>query len=235
MARRRECRARTNSHRLEMAMIDPITLERRVVASTDDAEERVSGKMDLTSTDLDLADDLAGSGAVGQTIGIRFIGIDIPHGAIITNAYLQFQTDEASTGASSLLIRGEDADDAATFSTVVGNISTRPSTDASVSWAPADWTTVGQADLSQRTPDLSAIVQEIVSRSGWRAGTNMALVVTGSGTRTAEAFESGGATAPLLHIEYVLPENKGAPAIITLLTGEAVRGDVGGGIVRDLS
>src|SRR5919109_4854889 len=186
MARRRECRARTNSHRLEMAMIDPITLERRVVASTDDAEERVSGKMDLTSTDLDLADDLAGSGAIGQTVGIRFTGIDIPHGAIITKAYLQFETDEASTGASSLLIRGEDADDVATFSTVPGNISTRATTDASVSWAPADWTTVGEAELGQRTPDLSAIVQEIVSRSGWQAGADVAFIITGSGTRTAE-------------------------------------------------
>jgi Ca2+-binding RTX toxin-like protein len=216
-------------------MIDPITLERRVLAGTDDAEERASGKMDLASTDLDLTDDLAGGGAVGQTIGIRFAGIDIPHGAIITNAYLQFQTDEVSSGASSLLIRGEDADDAAPFSTVTGNISTRPTTDASVSWAPAEWTTVGQASLSQRTPDLSAIVQEIVSRSGWRAGTDMAFIVAGSGTRTAEAFESGAATAPLLHIEYLLPGDNGAPTEITLSAGQAVAENVAGAVVGALS
>src|SRR5919198_4080678 len=109
MARRGGCRgaAGTNSHQLEMAMIDPITCERRVVAN-DDAEERASGKMDLTSTDLDLEDDLAGGGAFGQTIGIRLTGFDIPQGTIIINAYLPFQTDEASAGASSLLIRGED-------------------------------------------------------------------------------------------------------------------------------
>jgi hypothetical protein len=54
-------------------MTHPMTLERRVVAGTDDAEERTSGKMDLASTDLDLTDDSAG-GAIGQTIGIRFTG-----------------------------------------------------------------------------------------------------------------------------------------------------------------
>jgi hypothetical protein len=185
-----------------MAMIDPITLERRVLAGTDDAEERASGKVDLTSTDLDLADDIVGSGGARQAIGIRFTGIDIPHGAIITNAYLQFQTDEMSTGAISLLIRGEDADDAATFSTVTGNVSSRPTTDAAVSWTPADWTTVGQAELGQRSPDLSAIVQEIVARPGWLAGSDVAFIVTGSGARTAEAFESGTAGAPLLHIDW---------------------------------
>jgi hypothetical protein len=210
-------------------------LERRVLTGADDAEERASGKVDLASTDLDLTVDAAGGGGVGQTIGIRFTGIDIPHGAIITNAYLQFQTDEASTGASSLLIRGEDADDAATFSTATGNISTRPATDASVSWAPADWTTLGQAGPGQRTPDLSAIVQEIVGRFGWRAGTDMAFVITGTGTRIAEAFESGAATAPLLHIEYLLPGSNTAPTEINLIAGQLITENVAGAVVGTLS
>jgi hypothetical protein len=29
----------------------------------------------------------------------------------------------------------------------------------------------------------------------------MAFIITGTGTRTAEAFEGGAATAPLLHVE----------------------------------
>jgi len=139
-------------------------------------------------------------------VGLRFTGIDIPQGAIITEAYIQFQTDEVGSGATSLLIRGEDADDAAAFANVRNNVSSRATTAASAAWAPGAWNTVGQAGLAQRTVDLSDIVEEIVARSGWHSGNDMAFVITGSGTRTAEAFESGAAFAPLLHVEYVLPD-----------------------------
>ena len=163
--------------------------------------------MSLTSGDLNLVND----GTRAQTVGIRFTNIDIPQGAIITSAYLQFQTDEVSSGATSLLIRGEDADDAAVFANVANNVSSRTTTDAAASWSPAAWTTVGEAGLAQRTSDLSAIVQEIVSRGGWSALNDMAFIITGTGARTAEAFEGGAARAPLLHIEYVLPGPPSAP------------------------
>ena len=65
------------------------TLEVRVAASSDDAEERSSGGVNLTSSDLELVYD--GS---DQTVGIRFNGVTIPQGASIRNAYVQFQVDE---------------------------------------------------------------------------------------------------------------------------------------------
>ena len=176
----------------------PRTFEKRVVSGADDVEQSASGSMSLTSSDLELVND----GSNSQRVGLRFTGIDIPQGAVITNAYLQFQTDEVGSTATSLSIRGQDADDAAVFTSAANNVSSRATTDASAAWTPAAWTTVGQAGLAQRTPDLSAIVQEIVARPGWLAGNDMAFVFTGTGTRTAEAFESGAATAPLLHIEY---------------------------------
>ena len=114
------------------------------------------------------------------------------------------------------MIRGEDANDAAGFTTATNNVSSRAMTDASAAWAPAAWSTVGQAGLNQRTPDLSAIVQEIVARPGWLSGNDMAFVITGSGRRTAEAFESGSATAPLLHIEYVVPTGTNAAPTLDL-------------------
>jgi Bacterial Ig domain len=107
----------------------PVTLERRVVAGSDDAEERASGSVSLSSSDLELVDDLGSSSGVGQKVGLRFTGIEIPRGAVITKAYVQFQTDEVTSGASSLLIRGQDSDDAATFASTTGNVSTRPTTD----------------------------------------------------------------------------------------------------------
>ena len=78
------------------------TVEVRVAAGSDDAEESASGSMSLTSSDLELVYD--GS---DQTVGIRFSGVDIPQGANIVNAYVQFQVDETSSGRLSLTIEGE--------------------------------------------------------------------------------------------------------------------------------
>jgi hypothetical protein len=177
------------------------TVEVRIASGSDDVEERASGSLAMSSSDLELVVD----GTKMQTVGLRFLGIDIPQGAVITNAYIQFQTDEVSTGTASLEIRGEDTGDAAGFTSTAFNVSSRVTTDASVGWTPGAWSTRGEAGLAQRTPDLAAIVQEIVNRSDWAALGDMAFFVKGTGTRTAEAFESGAATAPLLHIEYELP------------------------------
>ena len=72
------------------------TVEKRIAASSDDAEQRVSG--------ADRPDQL-GPGAdhrrhhpAGR--GLRFTALAIPAGATITNAYVQFQVDEVSTGAA---------------------------------------------------------------------------------------------------------------------------------------
>jgi hypothetical protein len=185
------------------AIADPFIFEASVVSGADDAEERASGKVALNSTDLDFVNDRLGGGGDGQHVGIRFTGIDVPPGAVITSAYLQFHTDELSSAATSLLVRGEDVDDAATFADVTKDITSRPTTDASSTWTPERWSEVGEAGLAQRTPDLSALVQEIVARPGWLAGNDMAFIVSGTGSRTAEAFEGATGSAPVLHIEWV--------------------------------
>jgi hypothetical protein len=174
--------------------------EKRVVAGSDDAEQRGSS-LDLSSSDLELVAD----GSTVQKVGLRFTGIDIPKGAVITNAWIQFQTDETSSTATSLQIRGQDSDDAFTFANTSNNISSRAVTDAFATWNPAAWNTVGEHGLNQRTSDLSDVVEEIVGRDGWASGNDIAMIITGQGTRTAEAFESGAATATLLHIDWTFP------------------------------
>ncbi|WP_429810071.1 RTX toxin [Ensifer sp. B1-9] len=179
----------------------PTALEIRVSGAADDAEEKGSGTISGNINDLELGFD----GTTRQTVGIRFTGIDIPKGAIITNAYIQFTTDEVSTGVVSLLIRGQDSDDAAAFTTAKFDVSSRPITDASVGWTPVDWTIRGEAGAGQRTPDLKAIIQEIIDRDGWAALNDIAFVITGTGTRTAKSFDGNAAAAPLLHLEYYVP------------------------------
>jgi len=118
----------------------------------------------------------------------------------------------ARTGAVSLVISGEDADNAQTYSTTNGDISSRASTAATVAWTPADWNTVGERGLDQQTENIAAIIQEIVDRAGWTSGDAIALTITGNGKRAAESFNGSQAGAPLLHIEYALPDD-GIPRI----------------------
>jgi hypothetical protein len=174
------------------------TVERRVAAGSDDAEQRLSGATDLVSTDLELTTD----GTTQQVVGLRFANLAIPKGATITSAYVQFTTDEVSTGAVSLTIRAEASDSAPTYQATSGNLTSRTLGSASVPWTPADWSTVGAAGAAQRTPDLSALVGAVVGRAGWASGNAVALQISGSGRRTAEAFEGGASVAPLLHVEY---------------------------------
>lgn len=179
-----------------MTRAESVLLQYPVVAGSDDAEEKSTGAVSLDSSDLELVTD-----SYVQTVGIRFAGIAVPQNAKITNAYIQFTTDEAKSEATSLTIRGQALDNAPTFTTASQNISSRPKTAASASWSPVAWPTAGVAGPDQRTPSLTAVVQEIVDRSGWNNGNALAFSINGSGKRTAAAFE-GSRTEPKLYIEY---------------------------------
>ena len=179
-----------------------LVLDVAVSATNDDAEQAsATGAMDLSSSDLELVAD----GSTVQLVGMRFGAVTIPQGAQILAAYLQFVTDETGSAATSLTVQGEAADTAGVFTTAASNISSRPRTTAAVPWSPPPWTVIGEAGANQRTPNLAGVIQEIVNRPGWASGNAVAVIITGTGRRTAEAFESGAAIAPELHIEYTLP------------------------------
>jgi len=172
----------------------------RVAASSDDAEESASGSMKLTSHDLELVYD--GS---DQTVGIRFNGVDIPRGATILNAFVQFQVDEENSELTSLTIKGEDVDNADTFASTTDNISLRLTTIADVSWSPDPWMIVGEAGVEHRTSNIASIIQEVVNRPGWSSGNSLVVIITGTGERTAESFDGDPDGAPLLHVEHTGP------------------------------
>ncbi len=177
------------------------TVDVRVATGSDDAEESPSGSMYLTSSDLELVyDDYNGGG--NQTVGIRFTGVDIPAGASILRASVQFQVDETDSEATSLVIRGEDADHAGPFLTSSRDISSRPVTAAAVPWIPPAWPVVGEAGPSQQTPDIASVIQEIVDRPGWSSGNSLVILVTGTGRRVAESYEGNSGGAPLLQVDY---------------------------------
>ena len=178
-----------------------ITTQRRIDASADDVEERISdGSMDLTSSDLELIYDKH-----DQLVGMRFTGVAVPRGVRILNAYLQFKVDEVSIDATTLALQAQSSDDAAPFTSTARSLSLRPRTAAVVSWTPSPWPSVGAIGLDQRSPSLVSLIQPVVDRSGWASGNSLVLVITGAGARVAEAFDGDAPGAPLLVIEYDLP------------------------------
>jgi uncharacterized protein YjiK len=178
------------------------TVDVRVNAAGDDAEEYAGGIVQKGDGDLDMMTDATGTGNPKVVVGMRFNSMTIPPGASISSAYLQFQADEADSVATSLTIKGQDAVNPVTFTTAGFDISSRPTTSASASWSPAPWVGIGDAGLAQRAPGLAGIIQEIVNKPGWASGNSLVLLVTGSGERVAVAHNQIATAAPLLHVEY---------------------------------
>ncbi len=178
-----------------------------VAQSSDDAEELVdlnpsktylSGHMTLTSPDLEMAYDYGWHGGE-QAVGIRFQNVNIPQGATILSAHLRMTTDDTGDDATTVEIRAQDSANAATFLSTENNISSRPTTSTSVPWDVPVWDTEFK---SYTTPDLTAVVQEVVGRDLWVKNNSMAFVITGTGTRSAKSYDKIPAMAPMLHVEY---------------------------------
>jgi autotransporter-associated beta strand protein len=174
------------------------TIVAPLTSGANDAEESAAGEVNLASSDLELTNDDP-SGAGNQIVGLRFSNLQIPAGASIAGAWIQFTTDEAGSAPAALEIRVQAADDAAPFEETVLNLSGRPRAPVQVAWEPAPWNTEREASPEQRTPDLSTLVQAVVDRPGWESGSHIAFLIGGTGRRTAQAHDKpNGAPARLI-------------------------------------
>lgn len=177
-----------------------VTVSSRISNENDDAEENIKGGVLLNSDDIELVYDSKTTG--NQIIGLLFRNLNIPVGATISKAYIQFAVDERSTASCSLNIQGESSDNAAPFVTTPYNVSGRTRTSSYISWIPLGWKTVGEQGSAQRTPELKSIIQEIVNRPTWNPAGNLAIIISGTGKRVAESYEGLAVKAPFLYIEY---------------------------------
>ena len=167
----------------------------QVSTGNDDAEQASNNSMDRNSSDLDIG---------GNIVGVRFQGLDIPQGATIQSATIDFRASGTSTSSNpTVTITGQAIDDAPGFSSSNKDISDRTNTTASVSWSSiAPWNTNNEV---HSTPELKTIVQEIVSRSGWASGNSMVFKFTkssGTKNRAAVAFNDNAQRAPTISITY---------------------------------
>jgi hypothetical protein len=191
----------------------------------DSEENEADGETYTSSSDLELDFDPGWD----QLIAIEFDGIPLMPGEIMNSVYIQFTAKTTESSANTLTIWGELNVTPDSLSSEDFDISSRSRTTESVSWAVPAWT-AGDSGVDQRTPDLSAIVEEIVARPGWLPGSNMVFIIDGDGTGVHSVHSANAASgSPQLIIDH-------ATAQITFnlfedTNGDGVR-DVGEGPLR---
>ena len=192
------------------------TASARLLASTDDAEQRLdnnSVRTDTTNLYLGRGEEEVctrwrpnGNCRTWTTeyfdtmVGLRFRNVEVPPGAVITNAYITFQAYTNGSGDPFFTIRGRMRAMPRLSAPETSNISGRADTAASVTWSITNnWST----GSSYNTPDLTTIVKEIVDRGDWDSGNDMAFTFTGTGTRSIRSWDYGNHSAgPVLVIQY---------------------------------
>lgn len=187
----------------ESLLIDPDTSTWQVGVSSDDCR-MYDSSFSNTATVVD-AGNWYYSG-VDHTLNsfARWTGITIPQGATISSAY--FQVDAFTLDGTALTkIYGIDEDNTATFDS---DPTGRPLTTACVDWdpTPGSWTQGYWYD----SPDISAIIQEIVDRAGWVSGNALGLKWADDGSATGAANRAAGysydygvpADAPKLEVTW---------------------------------
>jgi hypothetical protein len=177
------------------------SIDDQIAAYTDDVEQFTDGTVGKSSADLDMMND----GTTPQAaVGLRFTNVAIPQGATITAAWVQFWPNEKHSDATTLFVQADASDNSAAMSTK-NPLLTRTLTSAKITWVPPAWSTLDQPVPEAQTPDISQVIQEVVSRGGWVSGNALGIIITGSGRRVAEAYDANPAWAPLLHVDYTVP------------------------------
>ncbi|MGQ7844107.1 PilC/PilY family type IV pilus protein [Granulosicoccus sp. 3-233] len=184
-----------------------IVISSQVQALNDDMEQYIhNGQMTPSGTRLSMG---ASNGSTPQLVSFRFQDLDIPSGATITSAELEFTADVNRYSTAFLSIYGHDVGDAPTIGTNNNYLSDQPRTSAKVDWWPTGWS----SGNTYQSPDIKTVVQEIIDRGDWCGQQSMAFIVEGIGERAAYAYTTNNASrAPVLRVSYdsdSIPADKG--------------------------
>jgi len=215
----------------------------RINLGSDDVEERMN--TGSTNGDVDLDGDTNNKllqmyrGYGGSTTdrnwwGFRFQNVAVPQGATIESANITFRANETSgSTASGMTLWGQAADNAATFTVAKNNVSSRPMTTASTNWSVPQWT----SGSDYNTPNLAAVIQEIVDRPDWSANNAIAILgqTTVSQNRSAISYDStnGATLAPILEVCYTVIDPRNITKEVD--KDEAVNGDILTYTISDIS
>lgn len=136
--------------------------------------------------------------------GFRFDHIQVPVGATIVEAHLDFTVDGPYSNAVAVTLYGEQSVNSATFS------ANKPPANRALTNSSAPWniptTDVWIWEQSRFSPDLTSIIQEIVNLPRWKSGNPITIIVkpadTGTIHRRVIAWDRNSTQAARLVITY---------------------------------
>mmetsp|Transcript_18515 Transcript_18515/g.34301 ORF Transcript_18515/g.34301 Transcript_18515/m.34301 type:complete len:389 (+) Transcript_18515:149-1315(+) len=172
--------AAVKARRLETELV------KQVEAPGDDVEELSLGSVLRESSDLDF-------GGLVDAIGLRFTGLEVPRGAVVTSAKVQFTaSDSESRRAPLFRIAGHDTGNAGVLDGEL-SVSGPPKTPDEIEWELPAF----RLSSKYTTPELGKIIGHIVSRDDWQPGNAINIVFTRDrsvdSTDRREAFSFDGA------------------------------------------
>lgn len=168
-----------------------VTDLQRIAAFDDDTEQNMtSGDITLNGLDLSMGDD--------QSVGLRFEGVNIPSGATVTEAVLEFTSVGDFNAPADLTISVEASDNSPEFTNANNDLNGRARESATRSWIPGSWAATG----TYESADLTPLLQQVVDRAGWCGGNAVTLIVEGTGIRSAISADNDANQAPALRVKY---------------------------------
>jgi hypothetical protein len=181
----------------------------QVNSSADDSNED-NGKYDPTNKVLWIG---SASSATASYTGLRFNNITIPQGAVITSAKLMLYSPSTQWISIGLQINADASDNSAPFSDA-SLPSKRPLTAAVVKhqsnapWSANTWYTFDE---------MRTVVQEVVSRPGWKSGNSISIIMKGTiaawGRKFMVSQDGNPAFGPKLVITFGGPAGGQAAAV----------------------
>lgn len=163
----------------ETAYWDNVTLH----TSSWNADYATTTELSISGTDRD---GMQTATSVERATGYVFVGkhnigsvynscfqfkLNVDQGTTISSSFLNLYAG-TSTGDFDMTVTGEDIDTAVAITESANDITGRTRTTAS-----ADWTAPTGTGGRKESPELSAIIQEVVDRAGWQSGNFISILV----------------------------------------------------------
>ncbi|WP_137166392.1 PilC/PilY family type IV pilus protein [Salinimonas lutimaris] len=147
-----------------------------------------------------------------KLIGLRFENVNIPKDAVIESAYLRLAASSNNNYSASMRIRGiaknniGELDDLGQY-----GLNSINKTSSSKQWNVPSF----YQNYWHSSPDVSAVIQEIVNRGGWEAGNSLGLVFDNfNGNRAAYTYNGYASGAPQLIISFKGDATPGAASTV---------------------
>lgn len=178
-------------------------IETQLSASTESSENdgyELSNSVNLSSDDVYISYSTS-----PVTSAFRFTDLNIPQGADITSAYIKFTSAQYEVSSTSMTIAAELSSNSSELTNSNSSLSAKTLTTAQTDWSSDNEFPSSGEEFN--TPDMSAVIQEIVDQSTWCGGNALTVVLNAIGDSTASArkvvgYDDGSGNQPQLVVEY---------------------------------